>query len=651
MLTKAFSTATVYDTSDPDTRSNILSQIRKIRLSSPVLTDSATPAAPQTVKVGFVFCQFQNVQDSDKLVTTEYQKLIGFNSGTNKNELSDFINTQSNGRVNLDLVYHASWVTLAGKYEDYQGQQDKIVKELDQKHEFDNSWQVAIIAFPEKYAGDAGTFFKETSGTVLAGSYCSNGCKVDEDQNTHLVQTVNLIFLDPSVFNEKRPHYTTIHEVLHALGLPDLYNATVNRSFGWSVMSDCRQGWQLTGFEKLALGWDSVDNYLFLKNGALTNQVISKQSAASGIKGVIVLPEDNGTKEDFYTIEIPQQLGDTSSSKKDCANTGLLVMVAKPVSGQGSISPFVKSSNSDNIFGGASNAPFGQGTQCSTNGISITDIGLYNPTNNNVQCTISVAENYTNPSSATQLRENERLQSGTWKFMLDITGNLTLGGLPCIYNNALLNLSGDLFNKGYGFCAYVDRNGVFTLAAETEANKSNAVIVKKFDQGIPSDLSTGDYFFKLEVIYGVPQIAIYQGNVSDANPTFKYCLFQYASVFAPKTDDYVLNSGTYHLNLQKDGNLALYTQPGQTGWKWSYFQGTGSAVIQNAIKAIVIDQTGQMTWADSNGTAVKSFPGKGGLAPFSLALDSSNPANIYLLIKDATGIESQRILLDDSIHP
>jgi len=489
-------------------------------LGSAVDTANGTRGNKKNVKVGFVFCQFQNVNDSDQDVVTEYNKLIGHNATTGSNELSDFIRNESNDTVTLNLDFHASWVTLSGNYQDYKGKQATIVAELDQNHEFDNTWQIAIIAFPEKYAGDPGTYFVESSGNLLGNSYCTNGCHVDVNQSTTTLQTVNLIFLDPSVYRENRPHYTTIHEVLHALGLPDLYNATINRSYGWSVMSDCRQGWNLTGFEKLALGWDSVDNYLFLKSGTLNDQIISKQSADSGCKGVIVLPEDNGTKADFYFMEIPQSLGNTASAKTDYSDKGLLLMVAKPSSNQGSISPFVKARSSD-----ASNTPFlGQNQLCSTNGISISNVS-YDIASKQVRCSISVDNNYTNPSSATKLREHEQLVSGDWKFKLDITGNLTFEGVPCIFNNDLLDLSDRLKNKGYGFCAYVDNNGVFTLAAETEANKATPAIVKQFTEVVPTGLTVGEYFFKLDVNVNTPQISVYQGNIADSNPKLIYCLF------------------------------------------------------------------------------------------------------------------------------
>lgn len=525
----------MYNTSDPAVKSMLQDKIRKIMLNNPVKTDGATQTNPVVVKVGFVFCQFKDVKaDSTDSIDADYKKLIGFKTDTS-NELTDFISTQSNGTVRLVLERHVdtngnpAWVDLSKNYNEYKWKQGDLVSELDNLHDFKNDWQIAIIAFPNNYTEDVGAYFTETVGSTLAGSFCSNGCKVDG------VQNVNLIFLDPSVYKEKRPEYTTIHEVCHALGLPDMYNAGVNRSFGWSLMSDCRQGWQLTGFEKLALGWDSLDNYIFLKSGTLTTS-IKAQSAGSGIKGVIVLPEDNATKRDFYFMEIPQSLGAETSTKTDCSGNGLLMMVAKQSSEQGCISPFVKGRNTDTNLGGASKAPFDQGAKCQTNGITISGIGTYDAINKSLPCTISVDGSYTSPSSAAKLRENEQLVSGSSKFRVEMTGNLVFDGYPYLYyNGARLDLSTNLMNQDYGFCAYVDNTGVFTLAAATEANQLNPVVVKKFSQVVPAGLTSGDYFFKLEVIDNKPQIAVYQGKPGDPSPVFKYILFRSAAVVAATT--------------------------------------------------------------------------------------------------------------------
>jgi hypothetical protein len=133
---------------------------------------------------------------------------------------------------------------------------------------------------------------------------------------------------------------------------------------------------------------------------------------------------------------------------------------------------------------------------------------------------------YSSPSKATKLRENERLVSDIYTFNLNIIGNLVLNGRPCKYNGQLLDLLPNLKNKDYGFCAYVDRSGVFILAAATDANQQNAVIIKQFNEVVPAGLTEGDYFFSLETVNAALRISIYQGTLSDPNPVFKYCLFQ-----------------------------------------------------------------------------------------------------------------------------
>lgn len=64
----------------------------------------------------------------------------------------------------------------------------------------------------------------------------------------------------------------------------------------------------------------------------------------------------------------------------------------------------------------------------------------------------------------------------------------------------------------------------------------------------------------------------------------------------------------------------------------------------------VVNTKPQLSIYQRLGLAEKTFPGnRSGKAPFSLSLDSSDPANIYLVVNDAAKTETNSILLNDSV--
>lgn len=519
-----------YDTSDPAIKKMLLDELCKLKLPGGVKTDGGTKENPTVIKAGFVFCDFSDKPGgSVDALNNAYNKLIGPN-----NKLAKFIEDESKGLAKLEVEVYGtmlngiptrSWVRLPHPINDYKDKlitteksdgfennyieykSDNIKPDLDELIEFPDDWQVVFLAFPDT----------PSAQYSFTNSHCNNCNKVDNNQD------INIIFMDPAVYQEAQPERTTIHELGHALGLVDLYNGSLNRSYGWSLMSDCHSGWHLLGLEKLLLGWDSVDNYLFLKQGKC-NIEIKAQSETQGKKGVIILPNDNASKVNWYFLEMSQETGKSEANKTAFNNYGLLLMVAKASISQGFISPFVASRNEGSDYGGGSSAPFTSGN-FATNGINCNNI-LYDPTKKSITCTIELDADYEPGDSADILRENEFIVSGSYKFMLTMEGELKFNDDPCIDGGKVaISIENDLKSKGYGFCAYVDNNGVFKLDAGTAKALSTNVKIQSFGapSGVP--LTTGEYFFKISVKNGKPGIDVYQGRKGDANPTFKYRLF------------------------------------------------------------------------------------------------------------------------------
>lgn len=631
-LANSYAIAEAYDTSDEATRLELLGKISKIKIGSGVKTDGGTKANPVKITAGFVFCDFPDVQGAS--IDNDFITLIGAN-----NELVNFIKNESKETAELTLERFdkvgkdqtpGTWVRLPSNYSNYENDTAKLKNDIDTKIEFPDNWDVVFFAFPNKLSGDPGTFFKASSqdaNRAMVISQCSNGSTVDTNQK------VNVIYLDPMVYRENRPEAITVHEMGHALGLPDLYNAALNRSYGWSLMSDTRNGWHLTGFEKLVLGWESMDNYIFLKRGIIQT-AIKAQSQSNGVKGIIILPDDNES-DDCYFMEVAQVIGGNVDARNNWANEGLLVMVAQLNSNQGCISPFV---NKYVRGGGASQAPFLADSRLNTNGIFSHSITGYDRSKNELTCIIGIDRK--NSDRAVKLRENESLVLDKTKFTLDISGKLKFNNHPCFVNGNYAQKAADLKDKDYGFCAYVDNKGVFHLATSVDDKPAPAMIIKTFP--VPSGvfLPEANYFFKLSITNNLPVVAIYQGQPEDVNPIFKYNVLYAPYGFA---SGWSISSGNFTLCLQGDGNLTL-SESG--AWKWGT-KNVGTTKDKN-LDFIHLKDDGAMNWFDSDGNILKSWAASGGAGPFSLGLDTSTNV-VKLQVKDKDGNVKYSINLDATI--
>lgn len=510
-----------YDTSDPKTKAELLTKLSAIKTGRLVNTSGGTKQNPVEIRAGIVFCDFIDIHGGD--LENEYNILKGPN-----NELIEFIARESNGTARLILEKQPNWIRLQKSYKEYENKAGVLIEDLDKDFDFPDHWQIVFLAFPNKFKDTKNKGYEtEQYQNVFTSSHCSYDVKLDYDKNTGNTDIKNLIFIDPNVYREILPVNVMIHELLHGLSLPDLYNLKVDRSYGWSIMSNGRYGHHLLGFEKLLLGWETFDNYVFLKSGK-TQVDIEISAVASGKKGIIVLPGNNESSE-YYFMEVAQEIGNTENNKKEFAKNGpgLLVMVLDTSLRQGSISPFVnKLSQQAEMakYGGACDALFYPGERYSTNGI--TWKVLSKKGDNKLSCEFEVKSDYKSADKAQVLRENERIRFRNNVFRINMIGELCFGSRPVTCSPNIIETT----NQGirdYGICAFVDRNGAFHIASATNVtNTAEMHIVKTYKPGNPRLVTDGDYFFKLETTVGKPVINIYKGKMNDSKPTYVYTLFE-----------------------------------------------------------------------------------------------------------------------------
>ncbi|MCA9964326.1 MAG: hypothetical protein KC423_08785 [Anaerolineales bacterium] len=637
-MSDTYLVAELYDTSDVSTANSILKQLRDGMLlgSKFVDTSTGTASAPKTVTIGFVFCNFQDVPSGD--INSLKSKLMGPQNASGETRLEEFISRESNRRVKLNIETYGGatpkWVTLKDNHTVYAEATatdryvtDAFFAEVDQQIEFPDNWDVVMFAFP-----DTGSEAYKQSTLWSSRSHCANGQTVDVDSSGK-GQNISRILLAPKSYTEAEPHAVTIHELMHALGLPDLYFGDTNRSYGWSIMSAMGAGTHITGFEKLVLGWNDMDDYYFLKRGMLPAESLVAQSMP-GKKGIIILPDDNAKREDIYYIEQAQQIGVgvTNRANFEAANKdgyGLLVMILRKDKADGRVIPFVSerpadAPTSEPLYGGASKAPFKKTGNFSTNGIFSYPAYYTSPASGGgMGRIIGVNGTYTPPSQAKLLRENDRIALDDQVFMMTTTGLLSFGN-----NSPCLDAKGDpvgapnLWHKEYGYVAYVDKMGVFHVAAALDDKPTPDAILKTFALPPNTALSQGNYYFKLEKTTDGTSVGVYKEGVAGR----QYTLFRKPQIIR----GWESSSGRCTIRLQGDGNLLILVDGGfRTGSIQKFGYGKGQPA------GIIFDANGQMTWLDGWGKVLKTFSGTTGVSPFTLAVSDPQANNGSLVVVDA----------------
>ena len=625
-----------YDTSDQATRDYLMQLLQKDFVLNGKSTTSGTKEEPVKLKAGWVFVDFADVKGGDR--TSLRKKLEGPH-----NELTAFVERESNGRVKLILDMYKDWVTLPENHTAYENNFNKIAQDVDAKIDFPSDWDVALFAFPDvdpdpntaTSNGNTNLYVAESGGNFLSNSQCLTGKMVDGSQ------PIQFAFMDPKHYSEQisgqepTTHITTIHELMHALCLPDIYYTDSNRSYGWSIMSAAGAGRHITQFEKLLLGWEDPANFIFLKRGLIpTDQLL----APNGVKGIVIMPE--GDREDTYFIEVAQEIGVGQANldkfnAKNKDDYGLLLMIVRKDRTEGVIVPYVYARPADaladeKVYGGASGAAFKKAAKFSTNGIFSYPTPPYAiDSGNPISRLVGVNGNYKASDRATILRENDRIVSGDDIFMMSTTGVLGFdknAGIPVGDYN--------LYYKDYGFVAFVDNKGNFKVAAAVDDNPLKEAEVKTFSPPAGTVLTEGKYYFKIEKDEsGQPCIGIYK----ESEPQRQYVLFRKPQNTLSR--GWKFEQGRSQIVLGNDGNLVVIVDK---IFKQGSRQVFGLDAPKGKPHTIHFDDNGAMTWLDMWGSQINHFAptttaGKLLSKPFKLAVSDPQADQGSLLVTDATG--------------
>lgn len=625
----------LYDTSDADTKSTITASVRASLWIDGFDTRKGTAQQPSVVHLGIVVVGFSDLPAGDAAqVASMTTGLLGppvpIDTGV-ESTVAAFVRRESHGRVTLEVDGTTRTVTLARPHTDFQRVDDPttvmdetrfdtaaLLAAVDAVFEFPDTWDVVLFAFPPVVSPPAGGSTPPgTRNTLSFVSNCQGARTVDG------AQTLQALLMAPADHGDPYgTHTITVHEVMHALGLPDLYSNESYRSFGWSIMSDRKAGEHITGFEKLALGWDDLDDYWVLKRGLLPVDDMVSQAQAAGKKGVLVLPDPKALRVEFYAIERPQPIGietgaRASRAAAQSADPGLLVLMVRPDRAEGRMVPFVAARptvpGDADRYGGASAAAYGAGADFRTNGIQgratpgyLTDAGR------KIWRVIGVDATFEPPHRASTLRENEMVwKNSVGTFELTTSGVLYLAGGPAIPLTAPLQSRASVRGKDYGFCASLDEAAAFSVVAALDGRSGGDRVQFPRPAGVPAP-ATGTYELVVEnngSTFKGAALAVYRKG--SGTGTKLYDLFRRASYVRGDT----IVSAPLAVRLEPDGNLVVRTTAG------TFVAGTYQQHGNQYLSAVDIDGSGVLRLLDEYGAARTTIPATGrGTGPFTLAL-------------------------------
>lgn len=294
-------------TSDPEVAAEVMSKLGELKLTPSA--DSA-PAAGTTTKIGVVVVDFSDARAVDPSKPQDHWNQL------KPETVTQWFNTESQNRFSHSFDVHSSVVSLPQPVAAYKGNRNKIADDVDKLLEIPDDWDIVMLCLPNVAAA---------GGTVVSSRMT---CTFDEDPSdltTTPGERRPTVFIDQQVYGEAedRGWATVVHELVHALGLRDLYVSSPARSFGWSMMSDCRTARHLMSWEKLTLGWENTDDYFFIKGGVQEATIF--QAGAQGKKGVFALDPMMGGG--VFVMEWSRPTGKTTASvtaDSTTRSTGLL---------------------------------------------------------------------------------------------------------------------------------------------------------------------------------------------------------------------------------------------------------------------------------------------------------------------------------------
>lgn len=611
------------DTSDEATKKEVLKQIRdRLWLDGALDTRGHSRNAQRTVTVGVLFCDFEDARGKPEDLKDLQTKLLG-SSVAAGSPVYACIERESNGRVKLDVRF-TNWITLS-KRADFlvtnppQGGNlhdiTAILTAANAASPIPPEWEILVFAFPA------------ASGVDVGSRYV--GVRKITPRSGGTSREVRVACMDPKVYQEKSvdvkgasvntTHKTTTHEILHALGLPDLYHTDANRSFGWSIMSDCRTAWHLTEIEKLALGWNDIEDYWVLRRGLLPVDDILTRAQDAGKKGVIVLPASNGLRPEIYAFERPQAIGRSETTKlaveaEQKADPGLLVLMIRADDNLGRMVPFVAGRPTDpserEARGGASRAALQSGGEFWSQGLSSRSTPGY-PTSTGVRIrrVVGVDAAWEPPQQARTLREGQRIKNEVGTFELNTSGVPTIDGgpaIPLISQGRTYEESIDpkVREQDYGFRLDISNDNVVGLwLAGSEATTSPR---RTFAAPANSRTgTTGEPVFTIESGGSSPRsktVAVSRRNGSQI--TKLYDVLRRATYVR---GDSIIESPLLKVAFEKDGNLAVRRTDKPSTNHQDFVTGTWQQHGEKFFDAIDIDGAGTIRMLDSFGTVLKTI--------------------------------------------
>ena len=658
------------DTSDDKTITKLLSSIGDSFTSKdkPMKWFPKTGSDVKVLKAGLAFCTFSDVQADLRSIPKHIDALFGGKLGKSS-EFDKFISAISNNtrEISFDFVKPTigrkiDWFKMPFRHNEPRRNElyGHVMKELDRRVEFDDDLSFVLIAFPDSdlIPNSKGSTYEKQGFVWLKTSECIGGQIVDKPKD----QKMSFVVIDPGGYSDKETHTITIHEIMHALSLPDLYGN--QRSFKWTVMGS-RTYLNLTNLEKLALGWLDLDKVCFLVRGFLVEEALSVNG--KGMMSVVIMPQENA-RDDFYFIEVAQ------TNDIDQQGLLLLVMTKDPVYGK--VMPFVHDrgdpisklrnpsekqddpANQEMNEGGV-RAAFGAGTSLDTSGVFAHSI---QKTGSGFKATIGVDRGFELATSASILRETESIVSvdGMDKFSLSPIGQPLLSGSPELrlidYNQnktktrdivfasdnyrsknpssspEKLELSG----RGYGFCFYVDDEGQMHLAAATKKlssgtawpNSKNYFILKTFGKKGPK---SDDYEFKIQSKGSTAYLTVFSKKLKT-----EYNLFETENRAKTKLpiqqDEFLIEF------YEGDGNLLFFRKNEKTSRKdliGETKNGWGS--IKNS--ELFFDNEQGLCWRDKNGAVVRRISGahsQNGPLKLKVIKDTTETWSLYVVDKNGT---------------
>jgi M6 family metalloprotease-like protein len=219
-----------------------------------------------TINVQVLFLKFADSGNKSKGYTKNWIKQLDLN------EMNNYIKETSYGKAKLKFNINYSWVNMPNNSYDYGLQ-------FNMSEEQENFFRDSIISASNVDYSKIDSVWAIPDPT-LSQYYIAFRKAADVAGKKMMVV----------MYNESNP-YLAVSEILHTLGLRDLYsNVSFNGPGGgmeqFSIMSQYYGGTSILGYEKYALGWLSAKDYVCQESGSTTHKLSSLDS--KGLKLILV---------------------------------------------------------------------------------------------------------------------------------------------------------------------------------------------------------------------------------------------------------------------------------------------------------------------------------------------------------------------------